>query len=1169
MATDLGRVKSAPSSKYDAFVTSQLARAETRIRLLDLTAALLGFAALSLACIVGIVACDSQLELSPHARQLALYAFLAGSAVYLFFTVVRPLRLRVNPYYAARQVEQQLPGAKNSIVNWVDLHEQPLPPAIHGALGQRAAKDLSRVDLDRAISGRRAAWMGGLAGLAALAFIATFFLLGPIPFLSLLQRAFNPFGQVGVSTRTRLALIKPEGGNATVTVGRGVGFVVDVTGKVPDPKAPDAVKLLYRYQEGDPWLERLLQPESGREWSTNLSAIELQNGLWYKITGGDAATEEYHISVRAAPAITDFLATYRFRPYVARADEVHRERELKALRGTEVLLRARTNRTLRDGRLDFEGKDGTKPIRGELAANDTLLFRFVLDESGRYRLHFTSTDSEAYSDPASYLVTAIKDEAPKVELTKPGQDIRLPADGILHLEGKASDDIGVKSLTLAMRVDGGAKLQSQPYRSDDKLRLADGGYPLELEYKDFIELSRVKSEDGRPFPLRAGMELEYWLEAGDACDYPKPNVSESKHYRVQITEPEKNEKKAQQEKKKAEQDKKQHENKQDQKRQEENQARQQERKDQEARNKQEQQKGENADKGASETPQPKKDGENEQKDNPNNGQNAENSEGAPKNGLSKDEQKTEDAVNDALEKQERKQSEAKPDKGDEGEGKGASPNKPEDGNQASEKSEGEGKGAGQQGAKENGEGKDKGHPQSGADPSQGDGKGDKQPNPKKDDRGEAKDGNPMNQPGAGEASEGKGKPDKVPQQGEGKPNGNSQESKNAGQGKPQPMGQEQDAAKGDGKPVDPKGQQAQREGVGQAKDNKGAPTKSEAKGPGDKKDDAKTEAKQGGTAPVDEQSARSEAKPAPKADAEKSARGNGEGKPDAGTQSRKATPKDVADLLKELKSEDARKREDARKKLDQIVKQARDPLAREKAEDALDKVGQPDDTGEAKPPQPGDGQPGDPRSEGKDGKSGSKDAGTSKSSGDDKGSGAGEAKDAGGKDGPGAKGPPNSSPNGTGKGSRNAEAGNTPGGGGNRRTGNNAKGAGDPNPPPNKPSKPRDHRATQMQLEDFFKKVDKNILKDAGVSEEAWQKYIASKRKQVSSPQPVRPDTPAAPQQANSLPSIGGHSIPTAPSGSDNNLGSADRGQPLPGYRDAVREFTRQMSATGGDKKKK
>src|SRR5215469_4757222 len=98
MATDLDRAKSTSGGKYDAFIASRLAKAEGRIRFLDLTAALLGFAALTLAYVVVMVLCDSKLELSQYSRKLSLYAFLAGAAVYLFFTVVRPLRLRVNPY---------------------------------------------------------------------------------------------------------------------------------------------------------------------------------------------------------------------------------------------------------------------------------------------------------------------------------------------------------------------------------------------------------------------------------------------------------------------------------------------------------------------------------------------------------------------------------------------------------------------------------------------------------------------------------------------------------------------------------------------------------------------------------------------------------------------------------------------------------------------------------------------------------------------------------------------------------------------------------------------------------------------------------------------------------------------------------------------------------------
>ncbi len=1178
MAIDLGRTKSTPPGKYDSLVASQLKQAETRIRVLDLTAGLLGFAALSLAYIVGMVVCDSRLLLSPFARQLSLFAFLGGAAVYLYFAVIRPLRLRVNPYYAARQVEQQLPQAKNSIVNWVDLHEQTLSPAIRGALGQRAAKDLSHVDLDRAISSRRAAWMGGLAGLFAVAFIASFFLLGPKPFLSLLQRTFNPFGSGGVSTRTQLRLLKPEGGNAAVTVGRGVNFLVEVNGKVPHPKGADAVKLLYRYEEGDPWLERLLIQEPSRDWATSLSAIEVKNGFWYKITGGDAETEEYRVGVRAAPAITDFLATFRFRPYVARADLVRRERELKELRGTEVLMRVRTNRALRDGRLEFESNrraGGVNPpvtsAPGELDPNDpqTLLVRFVLDEDGKYRLCFTSTDGEAYSDAVSYPVTAIPDKPPTVELTKPGKDIRLPADALLQLEGKAGDDVGVKSLVLRMRVIGGDTLRGQPYRSDEQLRLADGGYPHELEYKDFVELSRVKNEKGQAVPLRAGMELEYWLEASDACDYPRPNVGESKHYRVLLTDPEKNQEKQKQQKQQADKDKKQHDQQQDQKRQKENQDRQQQRQEQENRNKEEENKnkgeenkgqnGGEGNKGAgggkSQSKQDEQANNGESKDNSRQkgdskgGQGEQNS-GEQQGGQSQDDQSIEDRIKKALEKKQAGQNgkgEGQPDKNDQGEGKGAQTDKA-DGNDKSNGENKGSKGAHEPDAKKTGADKDQGRPQAGRDPAQGDAKGENTPSPKPGAKNEPKGGDARNQAGKG----GENKPETLPQPGEKKAAGEPQAKKGTGESTPKPMGQDKEPTKGDKQPAGDKKGKGERRTTGEIKDNREKST-----GKSDRKDPGKGEKKQNSSGSKDKQSEQGDARSSPdQRSHEKSAKT--EKKPEPATQKRNATEQEIQDLARRLQSKDPREREQAKEQLQRIEKGADDRESREKAGEALKKAGQPEGPAEDGTPKKGNDSSGKPKDEHKDGEKndGSKDAG---SSGDKNGEKE-KAKSAGKKNGQGEKNEkgPSSSSGGEPPGSQNAAGGNTPGGGGERQKGEGNSARPDELPPPN-PAKPRDHRAAQMQLEDFAKKVDKNILKDAGVSEEAWKKFLESKRKQLAPREKPRPEGPSSPQQANQLPSMGGRTIQPAATGQGDTHGP-DRGQPLPQYRDAFRKFTRQMS---------
>src|SRR5262249_46585843 len=251
-----------------------------------------------------------------------------------------------------------------------------------------------------------------------------------------------------------------------------------------------------------------------------------------------------------------FLATYQFPAYTARPEVVRRERKLEGLYGTKVVLKVRTNRPLQDAALLFDGKEGREKVRGERLVDETNSFRVVLplEQSGQYRLQFTAADGETYTDPLAYPVVVIPDLPPKVELTKPGEDIQLPANGVLHVEGQATDDIGVKSLTLQLRLLGGSRMQPKTYRSDDKIRLPHGGYPVFLAYKDFVELAKLKDAEGKPVRLEAGNILEYWLEAADACDLPGPHVSESKRFRIQIVEAAKDDKQQQQDIQQAQQE---------------------------------------------------------------------------------------------------------------------------------------------------------------------------------------------------------------------------------------------------------------------------------------------------------------------------------------------------------------------------------------------------------------------------------------------------------------------------------------------------------------------------------------------------------------------------------------------------------------------------------------
>src|SRR5262245_33026875 len=163
MATDLGQQpQTAPPPKYEQVFEQELAKARGRIRRLDTVGAvlLLLIGVVSYALVMAVL--DRAFDLPAALRGVAFVAFLAAAGFYLGVIVFRLVSWQVNPYYAARRLEETLPDAKNSLINWLDLRGAAMPPVIRTTLGRKAAKDLTAADLENAVSARRALWLAGV-----------------------------------------------------------------------------------------------------------------------------------------------------------------------------------------------------------------------------------------------------------------------------------------------------------------------------------------------------------------------------------------------------------------------------------------------------------------------------------------------------------------------------------------------------------------------------------------------------------------------------------------------------------------------------------------------------------------------------------------------------------------------------------------------------------------------------------------------------------------------------------------------------------------------------------------------------------------------------------------------------------------------------------------------
>jgi hypothetical protein len=1106
--------------KHDAAVESYLTRARRRIRGLDFLVGLLVLASGVLAFLVGMVLCDRWLVLSPLTRQLALAGFGLAALLYVAVGIVRPLCRPINPYFAARHLEQVVPGSKNSVVNWLDLHDRGLPPAIRMAVTQRAARDLANADLEQAISGRRATWLGGLTTALALAAVFLMAFLGATPFFSLLGRTFAPFREGAIATRTQLTLVQPEGGNVTVPVGRSVRFAVDVDGRVPQPGKPDAVRLLFHYQPGDPDEERPLEREDGDRWGTTLPAFQVQNGFWYRIAGGDARTPEYRVQVRATPLITTFDVTYHYRPYLGWKDDTTHDPHLRALRGTEVTLVAHTNRTvrLRDSQMELELTRPAQAARvpqkvvsklpAEAVPGDpnALAFHLVLEESGKYRVWFTSTEGEPSPEPTTYSIQVLQDHAPLVELTKPGKDVSLPANGLLPLEGRATDDNGLTSLVLHLRPEGGTELRPQPYRTGKSFRLADGGYPKMLEYRDFVDLARLKQHDGKPVALAPKSVLEYWLEVADDCDYPGPNVGRSKTYKVTIVEPDADRKKQEDERQKAQQDQQKHDAKQDE--------------------------------------QLKKEGQNQRPD------------------TNPDHQQQNQPGKEGEKPGQKQQPQAK---------QGGQPNEKQDAGQKPNEQPQAGQNPKDQPSKEGGK---EGAPK----PSENSGQKDhgKEGAPKSSAK-PGQDGGKSGEPKPGPGQQ--GSPDPRQQQAERLAKAiREQQRQDASGGKngpaQEPKGPKKDGGretvKPDAEPNQGSGQAGEpKPAAGQPKEQGGSPTKPGEKNGGTPGGTSKNEGPNRANKPTPEKGG---AGGTPQGTAKEQA---------AGKDPSEANARDVQGLEKQLSQSDAQGQKAAEKRLEQVRDQARDPAAREAARKALEKYIQEKKMARPRGEETGPNQPsnqGGAPGQGKKDSTGSKEAGHG--AGQDAKGGNSTSAQAAGSQGNDRNGKKEGEPPGPAGGQpgheRNGRPGETAGGG----TGGGAKPGGNPqggNParhasnndttPPDEPSpdgKANPNRRRQpgeLVLQDLRKTLDylkkhpekmKEVLKRSGL-----------KAKDVRDVEDYLNEKLPPPQQGGPLKNIGVRKVSPGKGTTPDTRTNSTAGPP-PEFRESTRAFTRQLS--GPDK---
>jgi len=386
---------------------------------------------------------------------LSIAAYLAVIFVE-WRSCVRLLMHAPGPKRLARLVEHAEPKLREDLLSAVELGDAKSDAAFDSeqfrALVQSdVAARMEGIDVERLLPANLVRRYTAIAAGIAVACVVAFALTG-FQFGTLMMRALLPMANLGRVSKVQVKIVEPTPAEMRVPQGDTVPLVVELTGH----RANKAMLETFTKTGGRELVQ--MNPLGGDRFSATIQVA--REDVQYRVRAGDAITRKYQLESVARPAVVQFHKTYVYPEYsrLAAKRVTEENGDLAAIEGTEVELRLTTNQKVKDGELRVEqGKKSTVvPLKEE---GGQLVAKVPLTASGIYRVRLVGAASgfENKFSP-EYELRAEADLVPQVELELPRQDLILPANEIVDVQGTASDDLALASVSQLIKInDGGWK----------------------------------------------------------------------------------------------------------------------------------------------------------------------------------------------------------------------------------------------------------------------------------------------------------------------------------------------------------------------------------------------------------------------------------------------------------------------------------------------------------------------------------------------------------------------------------------------------------------------------------------------------------------------------------------------------------------------------------------
>ena len=418
----------------------------------------------------------------------------AGAAAWTFW----PLRRGPSERRTARYVEERCPEFRDRLASAVDFRETPSPFA--GRVLDDAARCARGLDLDRVVAARVvrravASGAGAAAALAALLLVGAD-VVGRIARSAWLYAA--PFG----------ATLSVEPGAARLVAGEPLNVrarLTDTLGafgrSVPRVTVVDAAggRSVLAMQPRGTGYAATLPPAAG--------------SFTYRVTAAALESEDYAVTVLHAPRVERIDVAYVYPAYIGLDPRVETGGgDIFAPEGTVVTVTVHADKPVRDGSVRLAAR-GDVDLRRDAPAAMSASFEVTGDDT--YRVALRDADGLSNRAAAEYVVRAVADDAPLVEVRRPGGDREITPLEEVVIEARAEDDFALARFDLVYAAAGGAERVVDLLGGESMAR----GAGVHTLYAEDLDVSPgdvisyyVRAGDARPARVRETRSDIYFLE---------------------------------------------------------------------------------------------------------------------------------------------------------------------------------------------------------------------------------------------------------------------------------------------------------------------------------------------------------------------------------------------------------------------------------------------------------------------------------------------------------------------------------------------------------------------------------------------------------------------------------------------------------------------------------